>query len=62
MSPTGKSFRFVSCVRACVRAVLIVRLDSAEKERERENPFAFSLLVSQPFPFSLSSNQVVSVS
>jgi len=41
VSPTGKSFRFVSCVRACGRAVLIVRLDSAEKETR------FSLF---PFP------------
>ena len=31
VSPTGKSFRFVSYVRACVRAVLYVRSDSAKK-------------------------------
>ena len=62
MSPTGKSFRFVSCVRACVRAVLYVRSDSAKKDIRSSGPFPFSLLVSQPFPFSLSSNQVVSVS
>ena len=60
VSPTGKSFRFVSCVRACVRAVPYVRSDSAKKVIR--TPFPFSLLVSQPFPFSLSSNQVVSVS
>ena len=47
MSPTGKSFRFVSCVRA-------VCMSSQIRETNRRGPFPFSLLPSLPFPFSLS--------
>ena len=50
MSPKEKSFRLVACVRACVRAVLVVRLDSAEKEVESLFPFPFCLAGSSLFP------------
>ena len=41
VSPTGKSFRFVSCVLACVRAVLLVRSVSVQKVIPRTFPFPF---------------------
>ena len=48
------SFRVV---RACVRAVLIVRLDSAEKVT---NPFPSSLLPRWLFPFPCWVDELVS--
>ena len=45
VSPTGKSFRFVSCVRACVRAVLLVRSVSAQKLIHSLSLFPFGNVV-----------------
>ena len=55
------SFRVV---RACVRARgAVCKVSSCKKsDVPPVSLFPFSLLVSQPFPFSLSSNRVVSVS
>ena len=47
LRPTGKSFRFVSCVRA-------VCMSSQIGEKKRRLTFPFSLFFSLPFPFSLS--------
>ena len=46
LRPTGKSFRFVSCVRA-------VSMSSQIGEKNRRLTFPFSLFFSLPFPFSL---------
>ena len=46
MRPTGKSFRFVSCVRA-------VCMSSQIGEKKHRGTFPFSLFFSLPFPFSL---------
>ena len=49
------SFRVV---RACVRARGAVCMVDSGKKTDPFRPFPFSLLVSQPFPFSLSSHLV----
>ena len=50
VSPTGKSFRVVPCVRACVRAVW---MPSENQIKFRVGVFPFSLLAAGAFPFSL---------
>ena len=52
VSPTGKSFRFVSCVRA--RGGCRVR--SGQKDKVLRDRFPFSLFPPGVFPFSLSSS------
>ena len=52
VSPTGKSFRFVSCVRA--RGGCRVR--SGQKDKVLRDRFPFSLFPPAAFPFSLSSS------
>ena len=52
VSPTGKSFRFVSCVRA--RGGCRVR--SGQKDKVVRDRFPFSLFPTAAFPFSLSSS------
>ena len=50
VSPTGKSFRFVSCVRACVRAVPYV-WSIPVKKLIRSAPFPFPFWSRSLFPF-----------
>jgi hypothetical protein len=50
VSPTGKSFRVVPCVRACVRAVW---MPSENQIKFRVWGLPFSLLSREAFPFPL---------
>ena len=59
MSPTGKSFRFVSCVRACVRARgAVCKVGFGKKS----HPDALYLFPFSLAAFSLSSFDIQAVS
>ena len=55
VSPTGKSFRVVPCVRACVRAVW---MPSENQIKFPVGPLPFSLLAAGGLPFSLLWREV----
>ena len=58
VSPTGKSFRVVPCVRACALAGCLVELDL----KSRCHHVHFSLLGRQTFPFPFLGRRVFSFS